>query len=96
MHEETFTSEFVREYLRYIQRKRSTITGLFFSQDKAFIWGAIGDYGEPPRGGLLVEMWPEDEPDNSYEYRFWHANPDGQKYRRTKPVMRDELTKVDS
>jgi hypothetical protein len=89
---ELFTSEFIREYLRYIQRRHSTVTGLFFVEDKPYIWGTTGEYGTPPQGGLLVEMWPEDDPDNFCTYRFWHAEPaDKGDYKRRKAIMRSEI-----
>jgi hypothetical protein len=91
---ETFRTEFVREYLRYIQRKHSTLTGLFFLDDKPIMWGALVEYGPPPQNGLLVEMWPEREPDNYATYRFWYAAMDeAGRYKRKRSIMRDEISK---
>jgi hypothetical protein len=95
MNEDDFTSSFVREYLRYIQKKRSTITGLFHLENNPIIWGSVSEYGVPPYGGLIVEMGPANDPQNSNDYRFWYARETRSGLcRRDRDIMRDELSKV--
>lgn len=90
--EELFKSEFVREYLRYCQREKSTLTGVFNCDGISYVWGAIVEYGPPPGGGLIIEIWGEsnEERGESAHFRFWVARPS--RPIKGRAVMRDELT----
>lgn len=95
LNEYQFRYDFVHEYLRYCQKDRSTITGCFDSQGYEFFWGAEAEYGPPPDGGLLIEMWSEEtlKKGDTATFRYWHSRdmPKG-KSAKGRAVMRDELT----
>lgn len=94
MTKESFDYDFRIGYLRHLQNDKSPITGQFTTEGYDIIWGAVAEYGDPPVGGLLIEMWGEtnEEKGESATFRFWYAKEShkGRKVRAA-TVMYDDL-----
>lgn len=64
---------FVRSYLEAIRDDPLTTKGYFEVDGCEFMWGAVGEFGTPPNGATLIELWSEDAPEQKINFRIWEV-----------------------